>query len=439
MILKNFHSRELALCASPLRFKCGLETLAVIGIATAAASAVGGTASAIASSNAQKSVNEANALNVANTNATNLQIARETNEQNRELVEQQNEYNSIGAQIQRGREAGVNPNSILGGNIAGNLQTEVPKMIAPIMQAFQQARSPMADFSQTFQQISQGAMAVEQSRREMKSIDYKTALDAVDLKWQDFLKQFQSEQAKWNIEGTKEQIRLWGANAAQSWQNVTLMRQTGRYLQALGAGINADNYDKFMRNVFSFDMYKFGVEHLKSQVFNNFAQGNQAETMAKISMEMLPANLGLVRANTFMFNSQGSYYKSLESLTPANKSMLFSLAGLYDSQSFNNFLDSSFKIDSYDFRLQFEKERVPNIRSNTYMQNQQGHMYNSQHRLNNEIRKRYEWQNSTTYRFLEANEMFARSAMMYGSAYSDFTGGKSGLGSLFKKAPKIGF
>lgn len=427
MILKNFHSKEVALCASPFLFKRGIETV-VAACVTAVAGIV-----------ATSTSNKTNAENVASTNLANQQIAQDTNETNKELVQEQNEYNSIGAQIQRGREAGVNPNSILGGNVAGNLQTEVPKMLAPIMQAFDKYRSPMEDFSQHFQNISEAVSNVEKTRSEIENIDYDTELKRIDAKWQDFLKQFQFEQSKWNIEATKENIRLWGANAAQSWQNVTLMRQTGRYLQALGAGINADNYDKFMRNVFSFDMYKFGVEHLKSQVFNNFAQGNQAETMAKISMEMLPANLGLVRANTFMFNSQGSYYKSLESLTPANRSMLFSLAGLYDSQSFNNFLDSSFKIDSYDFRLQYEKERVPNIRSNTYMQNQQGHMYNSQHRLNNEIRKRYEWQNSTTYRFLEANEMFARSAMMYGSAYSDFSGGKSGFGSLFKKAPKIGF
>ena len=77
-------------------------------------------------------------------NETNLRIARETNEANRQLAQYewnrnlemwnlQNQYNSPAAQMQRFKQAGLNPNLIYGQGNAGNATT-LPRYSAPTMQ-----------------------------------------------------------------------------------------------------------------------------------------------------------------------------------------------------------------------------------------------------------------------------------------------------------------
>ena len=77
-------------------------------------------------------------------NKTNLQITRETNAANRQLAEyewnknlemwnRQNQYNSPSAQMQRYKDAGLNPNLIYGQGSSGNATT-LPKYSAPTMQ-----------------------------------------------------------------------------------------------------------------------------------------------------------------------------------------------------------------------------------------------------------------------------------------------------------------
>ena len=167
----KFILRDAALQAAPFPFCRGIETLGAIGIGAIASSLIGGAFSSVSTA----AQNEANASSVANTNATNLQIARETNEANRRMVDENNRlqielqnrmnnYNSLSEQLKRGAEAGVNPNTVLGG-VAGNLQTtlphtEAPSFIAPLMQAFDKYRNPAADFTSTFESLSQGLSKV---------------------------------------------------------------------------------------------------------------------------------------------------------------------------------------------------------------------------------------------------------------------------------------
>lgn len=104
--------------------------------------------------------NKTNAQNVASTNEANLAIADKTNqmnfdiaqmgnEYNQKMLEQQlqqewdmwhaeNEYNSIGAQMERAREAGVNPyvaTGIISPGTAGNMTAPTPQgAITPTME-----------------------------------------------------------------------------------------------------------------------------------------------------------------------------------------------------------------------------------------------------------------------------------------------------------------
>lgn len=74
--------------------------------------------------------NRTNADIARNTNASNIQMAEANNELQRRLQNEMNQYNSIGAQLERAKEAGVNPNAVIGGTLSGNTQTTLPSMQA---------------------------------------------------------------------------------------------------------------------------------------------------------------------------------------------------------------------------------------------------------------------------------------------------------------------
>lgn len=96
--------------------------------------------------------NATNAANVEKTNAANLQISRETNAVNKQMQDAQNawnlqqwnrenEYNSPASQVQRLKQAGINPAAVFGnGSISEASQlTSAPShpAVAPQMQAAQ--------------------------------------------------------------------------------------------------------------------------------------------------------------------------------------------------------------------------------------------------------------------------------------------------------------
>lgn len=414
-------SVELAqICATPFRFKRGVETAIALGVGSVLTGIIGNEMS-----------NEANSSNISDTNATNLQIARERNEAQKQLVEQQNKYNSIVSQLQRGREAGVNPNTVLGGQLAGNLQTEVPDLIAPMMQAFQNYKSPMQDFSQNFQQITEAFQGVRKTESELQGVNWDNKLKEIEAKWSDF-------QHEWNLNLSKQTFRTLAGQEVEAYQHSTLMRQTGRQVQALLCSTNLDNYDKVFRNMFSRELYDFGVKKLESEIFANLMDGRQARTSAHVMMQMLPANLGLVGSQSFFYKSQGQYFKDLSSLTPENRRYLQSLTGLNDNMGYNTWLDAAFKVDSWSLRLQREHLQNRNIWSSTRKNIAEGTESWGRYKKTIEEERKLKFENSMVFRAMQLNEMFAKSMMMYGSAFSDFTGGQ-GMGSLLKGSPKIGF
>lgn len=70
--------------------------------------------------------NLANQAIAKQTNEANIQMNKENNALQQRLQDEMNEYNSVGAQLERARLAGVNPNAVIGGSISGNLQTSLP-------------------------------------------------------------------------------------------------------------------------------------------------------------------------------------------------------------------------------------------------------------------------------------------------------------------------
>ena len=107
----------------------GLETAAIIGIASAVAATGVGVASSISSANAQKRA-------IDSANNTNIQLSREQMAyQTSERLASQ-EYNTLANQRARAEEAGFNPYLFLGNMETGNTQFQTgvtPAQVQPNM------------------------------------------------------------------------------------------------------------------------------------------------------------------------------------------------------------------------------------------------------------------------------------------------------------------
>lgn len=91
--------------------------------------------------------NRTNALIQEKTNAANIQMNEANNQLQQRLQQQMNEFNSIGAQLERAKEAGVNPNAVVQGTLSGNTQSTLPSVSAGHADAAQmQMGAPMQPY-----------------------------------------------------------------------------------------------------------------------------------------------------------------------------------------------------------------------------------------------------------------------------------------------------
>lgn len=133
-------------------------------------SILGSLISSVFNIGSQAMTNKANAANVAATNAANVamnkatneanyRIMQETNAANRQLAEyewsknlemwqRQNEYNTPSAQMQRLKEAGINPNLALGSVNSGN-SASLPQYQSPSQQAATMQPSEVRSFQKS--------------------------------------------------------------------------------------------------------------------------------------------------------------------------------------------------------------------------------------------------------------------------------------------------
>lgn len=316
-------SLELAqTCASPFRFKRGIE--AAVGAAIV---------SGLAGMMIADETNEANAEAVGSTNNANLQAVRETNATNIKLQEQANEYNSIGAQIQRGRDAGVNPNSIIGGDVAGNLQTSVPlqeafKALAPHFE------NPSAQFTQNLQGIASAIADTKKSYSE-------TRRNELLGDYQSVVNQYVDTYQKLGIDVNKSVINKNVADASNAWVSMQNSKADIMRIQAMVKGMDLDNYDKMMRNIFSKDFYEQAVRSAMATCHVN-------EVQAQIMVARLPYEIGLLKGQTNAANQSAYYMRKMGELTDQQKKVLEAQEGFINAQTFRQWLDNNFFQDTSD-------------------------------------------------------------------------------------------
>lgn len=113
------------------------------------------------------------------TNQMNLQIARENNkamlDAMREQTKADQEFNSIGAQMQRAMAAGANPMLLAGADPTSVSAAGVPSLDTPIMQ------NPYQGFAQLGANLGSAAIQAEQIALQEKQIDVAEFKSKIDM------------------------------------------------------------------------------------------------------------------------------------------------------------------------------------------------------------------------------------------------------------------
>lgn len=218
---------------------------------------------------------EANANNYAiqqGTNAANIQMNEENNMLQRQLQKEMNEYNSVGAQLERAREAGVNPNAVVQGTLSGNTQTTLPSMQAGRADSTQfQIANPMIAphmenpymekiaTIQTIEQIANDFMNRQKTIAETENVKAGTQTIQIGNRYEDNLKGLQVAIARGQAKNIEE------ATSYIQTQNQTLQEQQNVF-KANVALMDEQRYGQFLDNYFKEDSINSFVKATKERL-----------------------------------------------------------------------------------------------------------------------------------------------------------------------------
>lgn len=114
-------------------------------------------------------------------NAKNLQAVRETNAANYNLWKEQTAYNTPINQMQRLRDAGLNPN-LAYGQVADSRMATAPTLESPKVQpvpARDYGKFNLSEFAQVYNMMASNAL----TRANIEKVHSDTALNLLDLDW----------------------------------------------------------------------------------------------------------------------------------------------------------------------------------------------------------------------------------------------------------------
>lgn len=283
--------------------------------------------------------NETNLQSVRETNDANKQIAKETNEANIamnkanndlqiQLQNEMNEYNSVQSQLERAREAGINPNAVIQGNIAGNLQNSLPSTTAghadqPTPMIPFHADNPYMERLATIEQLR----GITKDFFENRNIDAQTENTRaqtvgqnISNSWEDDLKDLQKRLGSAQVDKMRKEIDVMG-------DQQQLMRDQSKQVQASIANMNEDTRTKFLNNYFSLESRNSFIKYCREDLDSRGIPRNKqlsddallAVRYGALSMWNVPMSQQQVNDTQSMLNRAGvGVQKALRNLYNAN-------------------------------------------------------------------------------------------------------------------------
>ena len=257
-------------------------------------------------------------------NLFNQSEAQKSREFQLSLQKQQQDYNSLGAQMQRAIAAKVNPAAVAGGlqttsGIAGGASSASsvvpPSMVAAQMQV--PDLSALQGIATAYQQFSQSMVNVAQSRKLREETKEKVTFN----KYYDALMDA-------NVHVSRSQAAQQYATAdridyeiEQIQENVSNLRAQSGLAQALSGKVNQERLTEIERTFQENIKSSFASAQGAALTRIYMAQANVSETQAKYEIATLAArvygvklNNQLIGANIKYVGQLSDYYHSMENL-----------------------------------------------------------------------------------------------------------------------------
>lgn len=284
--------------------------------------------------------NKTNAENVAATNQANLQIAQDTNKMNFEIAHMgneynekmlerqiqqewdmwnaQNEYNSLSSQMQRARDAGINPyvaTGLMSAGTAGSMSAPsaqgaiTPEMQGATMQAAQAQGATMmpADFSSLsgLRGIASNFIAMLQAQEDVKGKQLQNQSQSIENDYK--AKMFEAKLANYLADtglkkSNKDSFDIMNKFKPEMLSSEIKQRNTDimfRNLQAQG---------QMLANMSSYEWYKALPQQIKQSI---------TEQAARINNLRLQGKLTNAQTYTEINKSVTEYYKGMNEETNA--------------------------------------------------------------------------------------------------------------------------
>lgn len=241
------------------------------------------------------SIFNSNSQNKAN--ATNLKIAQMNNEFNEAMLQKQmdyntmmweknNEYNSPSAQMQRMREAGINPFFAQNGVSSGSLQSSLgvnPPSASPV-----QVQAPQVSFP-SLSQMASTLMDINSRREVMDSTSRKTDAEAEQVRIEN---RYRSQKLIAEIAGMMEntkntKLRNVYQNLLNSLQN-DVYGSDVKYRQNLAENIEADTHLKIAQTFKTH--YDASLSQGALKYFDEQMRQNLAEQASRIALNYAQMN-----------------------------------------------------------------------------------------------------------------------------------------------------
>lgn len=298
-------------------------------------------------------------------NSKEASIARDFNAQqaavNREFMASQFEkamqYNSIGAQVERARDAGVNPASILGGS--STPVTSIPS-----------GSTASASAASVGSPTSQGVPSLQLPNLHSNAGIYSNLLNNItsaigdvvgsvsevnrntnQLTLNKFTKLTQEAGLKFTEAQTKELYSRYNVNMktldeiqSNMDKNVSIMRN-----------LDAETRGKYIENFFKSDFYQKSIDKMAQDI-------NQSKTWCDYTVKRSVLEFANIQADTYLKNEQSSLYKAEKEFTEQQKNQSKAFTSLLTTQGsreqYQLLLDMEFGIEERQAGLDYSKERI---------------------------------------------------------------------------------
>lgn len=214
-----------------------------------------------------RETNQANRDIASETNEANIAMNNANNELQMRLQQEMNEYNSVASQLERAREAGVNPNAVLNGNISGNLQNTLPSTSAghseignPMLPAhLENSYMERLATAQLLEQLGNDVVRNMNTGAQTELTHAQAQGQRSENRWIDDLRGLQSSLGRAQTQKLVKEVDVLG-------DQQQLMREQTNGIKANIANMNEGTRSKFLDNYFKVEERNSFISYVREDL-----------------------------------------------------------------------------------------------------------------------------------------------------------------------------